>query len=337
MIIGMPKETKTGERRIALTPKHVGRLFRAGHRVCVEHNAGLGCRFSDEAYETMGAEIVADVYDSEMIVRVKEPPIDTIRENQTIMGYLHIEKGQNPLLLKALLDNNTTSYAYEEIRDKRGNRLVNLGFEAGLVGMYEGLRLLNRFPNLKPVREYFSAEEILNAVNEARLTDGFHIYILGKGRVSQGAQKLLEHTPICPRVLYRKQTSNITKYLPEADLIVNAVDWYPHEPRIITKNMLKRMKKTAAIIDISCDTNGAIESCIPTCWEYPTYTFNGITHFCIDNLPSAIPLDASERLGSMIIEHVLRVANSKELATGLMTRNGVFEYSHVEGLLAATS
>jgi alanine dehydrogenase len=90
--------------------------------------------------------------------------------------------------------------------------------------------------------------------------------------------------------------------------------------------MLKLMKKTAVIVDISCDENGAVESCIPTTWQKPTYVFNGITHFCVDNLPSAIPRDSSIHLSSMIIEHVLKVANGKELETGLMTKNGIFEY-----------
>ncbi len=116
------------------------------------------------------------------------------------------------------------------------------------------------------------------------------------------------------------------RYLPKADIIVNAVDWYPDEPRIITKNMLKLMKKTAIIVDISCDENGAVESCIPTTWQKPAYVFDGITHFCVDNLPSAVPRDASAHLSSMIIPHVLKVANGEDLNTGLMTKNGIFEY-----------
>jgi len=121
--------------------------------------------------------------------------------------------------------------------------------------------------------------------------------------------------------------------LPKADIIVNAVDWYPHEPRIITKNMLKLMKKNAVIVDISCDENGSIESCIPTTWQKPTYVFNGITHYCVDNLPSAIPRDSSIHLSNMIIPHVLRVANGEELETGLMTKNGVFEYAKREEVM----
>src|SRR3989304_8720672 len=141
MIIGIPKETKENEFRIALTPEHVALLCAEGHSVFIEKGAGAGCKFSDEEYAIAGGKNKENVDNCEMIVRVKEPPLHTIKENQTIMGYLHIEKGQNPVLLKKLLEKNVTSYAYEQIKNKKGERLVNLGVEAGIVGMYEGLRL----------------------------------------------------------------------------------------------------------------------------------------------------------------------------------------------------
>ncbi|MBD3164276.1 hypothetical protein GF323_03685 [Candidatus Woesearchaeota archaeon] len=343
MIIGLPKETKLGEFRVALIPEHAAILARAGHTVLVEKNAGKGSKFSNRDYQRAGAEIVENVYDCEMIVRVKEPPLATIKKGQVIMGYLHIEKGQNMALLKKLLDQNTSSYAYEEIRNEKKERLVNLGKEAGIVGMYEGLRLcgrirekfglVNRFRKLKPIKTYFDIDEVYEVLSKAGLHNGVNIYILGKGRVSSGAQEVLKYTDIIPNVLYRNETPYISKYLPHADIIVNAVDWYPDEPRIITKDMLKLMKRTAAIIDISCDENGAVESCIPTTWQRPTYVFNGITHYCVDNLPSAVPRNSSIRLSNMIIRHVLRVANNTGYSNGLMTRNGIFEYARNKGRL----
>ena len=283
-----------------------------------------------------GAIITDKVYDCKMIVRVKEPPLSTIKQNQIIMGYLHVEKGQNMPLLNKLLDLNTTSYAYEEILDKKKNRLVNLGKEAGIVGMYEGLRLwgqiqekngkVNQFKKLEPIRKYHDIQEIYAALSRSNLHNGVNVYILGKGKVSTGAQNILKYTQIKPNVLYRDQTIHIENYLSKADIIVNAVDWYPDEPRIITKDMLKFMKKTAVIVDISCDENGSIESCVPTTWEKPTYVCDGVTHYCVDNLPSAIPRDSSFHLSEMILPHVLKVAKSDILETGLMTQKGVFEY-----------
>ena len=344
LIIGLPKEKKIGEYRVALIPEHVRLLTSSGHKVLVERDAGKSCKFSNKDYKEAGAEIVDDVYDAPMIVRVKEPPLATIKKDQVIMGYLHVEKGQNMALLKKLLDQNTTSYAYEEIRDPKDNRLVNLGKEAGIVGMFEGLRLVgkirekngleNRFKKLRPIKSYFDCEHVYDALSKADLPNGVKVYILGKGKVSGGAQEVLKYTDIVPNVLYRNETPYISKYLADADLIVNAVDWYPDEPRIITKDMLKLMKKTAVIVDISCDENGAIESCIPTSWQNPTYVFKGVTHYCVDNMPSAIPRDSSIHLSNMIIKHVLAVANSTDYANGLMTRNSVFEYAKEKGKLS---
>jgi len=337
MIIGIPKETKKKEFRVALIPKHVALLSKLGHKVFVEKGAGAGCKFSDSDYQKAGAQIKDSVYDSEMIVKVKEPPISLIRKNQIIMGYLHIEKGQNPALLNKLLNQNTTSYAYEEIRDDKEERLVNLGVEAGIVGMYEGLRLYgkvlennnikNKLKNLKPIQEYFSIEKIFTTLAKSNIENGVNVYIFGKGRVSKGVQEILKYSSIKANVLYRNKTAFIEKYLPKADVIVNAIDWYPNEPHIIKRDMLKLMKKTAVIVDISCDTNGGIETCIPTTWENPTYSVEGITHYCVDNLPSAIPRDASIHLSEMIIKHVIKVANNENYLNGLMTKNGIFEYS----------
>jgi|TARA_B100001964_G_scaffold2977_1_gene3342 alanine dehydrogenase len=337
MIIGIPKETKKNEFRVALVPEHAAQLTKLGHTVFVEKGAGAGCKFSDVDYEKAGAQIKDSVYDSEMIVRVKEPLLNTIRKNQIVMGYLHIEKGQNPPLLNKLLNQNTTSYAYEEIKDNKGERLVNLGVEAGIVGMYEGLRLYgkilernnisNKLKYLKPSKDYFSVEKIFTTLSKSNIENGVNVYIFGKGTVSKGAQEILKYSSIKANVLYRNKTAFIEKYLPKADIIVNAIDWYPGEPHIIKRDMLKLMKKTAVIVDISCDTNGGIETCIPTTWENPTYSVEGVTHFCVDNLPSAIPRDASIHLSEMILPHVIKVAEDNDYSNGLMTKKGIFEYA----------
>jgi alanine dehydrogenase len=336
MIIGIPRETKVGESRVALIPEHVALLAHAGHRVRVEKRAGRGSKFSNKDYVAAGARIVDDVRDCEMIVRVKKPTRHSMKPGQTIMAYLHVQKGQDPLLLEALLDARVTAYAFEEIRARTGERLINLGVEAGVVGMYEGLRVYgkvltgfgieNAFRALRSARKCFSTENILAEVDGAHLSNSINVYILGRGRVSQGAQQVLARSRIRPKVLWRKETAQITRRLHHADIVVNAVDWYPNEPRIIRKEMLRSMRKTAVIVDVTCDANGAVETCIPTTWHHPTYTFNGITHLCVDNLPSAIPRDSSVRLSGMIIGHVLKVAGGSKLCTGLMTKNGEFAY-----------
>ena len=336
MKIGIPKETKNNELRVALVPDDVARLVKAGHKVYLERGAGAGTGFFDREYKKAGASISDDIYGCKMVVRVKDPPLDTIEENQTIMAYLHIEKGQNSELLNKLKGKGVLSYAYEEIKNGKGERLVNLGFEAGIVGIVEGFRILgkifernemdNPFKGLLPVAEHKDKEEIYYEVAELNLRNSINIVIMGKGRVSSGVQDLLKQTNIKPTVLRRKETAKIEKYLPNVDILVNAVDWYPGEPHIVKKNMLKLMKRTALIVDISCDKNGAVETCIPATWNNPTYEREGITHFCVDNLPSAIPRDASINLSNMILPHVMKAANGEELKTGMMTKNGEFVY-----------
>jgi alanine dehydrogenase len=176
------------------------------------------------------------------------------------------------------------------------------------------------------VANYGSKERIYTAVAELGPVDETNVVIMGRGRVSRGVQDLLRHTDIIPMVLCRKETANIEEYLPEADILVNSVDWYPGDPHIVTRSALGYLKRTAVILDISCDKNGAVETCTPTTWDDPVYEVDGVVHFCVSNLPSAIPHDSSVHLSSMILPHVMAVANGGELSTGMMTRDGEFVY-----------
>ena len=160
--------------------------------------------------------------------------------------------------------------------------------------------------------------------------DEINVVIMGKGRVSRGVQDLLRQTSINPTVLWRRETANIEKYLPRADILVNSVDWYPGEPHIVTRSALRCLKRTALILDISCDKNGAVETCTPTTWDDPVYEVEGITHFCVSNLPSAIPRDSSVNLSNMILPHVMKVADGEELSTGMMTRDGRSVYQALD-------
>jgi alanine dehydrogenase len=339
MKIGIPKETKSNEFRVALVPSDAKRLVDFGHEVIVEKDAGKGSGFTNRDYKKAGAKILDSVYGYPMVVRVKEPPLDTIKEGQKIMAYLHVEKGQNPKLLNKLLEKNATSYAYEEIRDNFGDRLVNLGFEAGVVGMYEGLRLFgktlekhgkkNVFESLPYIKKY-GKEKSYKYLSKLKLRRKVNVTIMGNGRVSAGVQEVLSKAGIKPKILLRDKTPFIENYLPETDILINAVVWYPTDPSIVKRNMLKSMKKTSVIVDISCDKGGAVETCIPTTWDNPIYEDQGITHMCIDNLPSAIPREASMHLSAMVLPYALSVANKEKFRAGLMTKDGVFKYSKPE-------
>ena len=319
-----------------MVPRHVARLVQAGHALYVQDGAGAAAGFSPAAYRKAGATVTNSVTHCDLIVGVKTPALDGLRNGAIVMAYLHVEKGQNPRTLAKLKRRRILSYAFEEIRDAKGERLVNLGFEAGVVGIAEALRTWaatrgrgrnrNPFGRLKHVREYGSKRRIYSDVASLKAGNGTNVVIMGKGRVSRGVQALLKRTEIRPAVLWRTETANIEKYLGGVDILVNAVDWYPREPHIVKRSMLKSMKKTALVLDISCDERGAVETCIPTTWDDPVYEAEGISHLCVSNLPAAVPRDSSTRLSSMILPHVLKVASGKELDTGMMTKNGRFVY-----------
>lgn len=339
MKIGIPKETRRNEHRVSLVPRDVAKLVKAGHEVHVEKDAGAIAGFSACAFEKAGATALSSVNDCDLIVGVKDPKIEPLKPGVVIMAYLHVEKGQNARLLAKLKKKKALSYAFEEVRNGTGERLVNLGYEAGLVGITEGLRIWgaireihgkrNPFKKLLSSVEYKTKKKIYSVVSQLKTGNRTNIVIMGKGCVSGGVQELLRQTGIKPTVLWRDETVNIKKYLPKVDILVNSVDWYPEDPHIVRKNQLQLMKKTALILDISCDTNGAIESCLPTTWDDPVYETEGVTHFCVSNLPSAIPGDSSRHLSKMILPHVMKVADGGELNSGMMTKKGKFVYQRV--------
>ncbi len=336
MEIGIPKETKKGEYRVALVPGDVKKIVKAGHVVFVEKNAGLGSGFSDREYRNADAVIRNSVYDCPMIVRVKKPPLDTLHKNQVVMAYLHVEKGQDQILLEKLLNRMIISYAYEEIKDDQGTRLVNLGFEAGLVGMYESFRiygrLLNESGQINPFKtlphiHVIGVEEAFSHLAKLQLKSRINVVLMGNGAVSRGVQEVLMQAGMVPTILGRSETLSIEDYLSSADILVNAVLWSPTDSQILKRSMLNLMKKTVVITDISCDRNGAIQTCIPTTWNNATYKVDGVTHFCIDNLPSAIPRESSIHLSKMILPHVLTVVDGGVLKPGIMTLEGKFMYN----------
>lgn len=331
MKIGIPKETKKNETRIALIPKDVKKLIEAGHSVFVEQNAGAAAGFPDEEYEKAGSIVVDDVWDNEMVVKVKALATDPLKDNLIFMAYLHVEKGQSPKMLRKLLENKVIGYAFEEIRDEKGMRLVNLGYEAGVVGMYEGFRTYgkmleelgrgNPFKSLPDIHE-IDKENAYGLLRKLNLQEDIRITIMGYGHVYHGVQEVLDQLKIKPLVLTESETPNMERYLPECDILVNAVAWLPGLPHLVTREMLKLMKNSALVLDISCDEKGAVETCIPTTWGKPTYRVEGILHSCIDNLPTAIPKESSAHLSEMIFPFVLRVANQEKFEAGLMTKKG---------------
>ena len=170
-------------------------------------------------------------------------------------------------------------------------------------------------------------------------SDNINVAIMGGGTVAGGVLEALKRTDINPQVLSRNETEHIEDYLGGVDILVNAIAWKPGDKHIITKDNLSLMKPTALIADIACYENGGVETCKATKWSDPTYKVQGITHFCVDNLPSALPRESSEHLSSMIFPYVSAVANRLsdtsddtiyELRTGLMTQDGKFVFDSAD-------
>ena len=336
MRIGIPKEIRRCESRVSLVPKDVATLVAAGHVVDVQRRAGEAAGFPAAAYEGVGARTCRSLLDCDLVVGVKAPALERLKRGVALMAYLHVEKGQNAKLLRRLKQRAVLSYAFEEIRDDDGRRLINLGFEAGIVGIIEGLRVLGAIlekagrptplVRLSPVAPCGTRAGIYATAAALAPINGISVVIMGQGRVSHGVQDVLGHMGVHPTVLCRQETAHIATFLADVDILVNAVDWYPGEPHIVTRSALELLKPTAVVLDISCDTDGAVETCVPTTWDDPIYEVDGIVHFCVGNLPSAIPRDSSTHLSRMILPHVMAVAAGEELKTGLMTRNGSYVY-----------
>ncbi|MDY0168416.1 MAG: alanine dehydrogenase [Thermoguttaceae bacterium] len=323
MIIGVPKEIKDGELRVALTPVGAETLVAHGHSVLVETCAGLAAGMTDDEYRQAGASILdtmQDVYrQAEMILKVKEilpPEYSLLREDHVLFTYIH--SAIRPEETQVLLDRKVVGIAYENVTpDGRDFPLLTPMSEiAGEVGMLMGAYhlfavqggsglLLSGAPGVEPAK----------------------VAILGAGHVGLGAARyalgmgadvtLLDidlarlrtvRQEVFPGVktLYCVR-ANVERVLRESDVLVNAVKWSPGLT-LVSRDMLKLMKRTALIVDIDCEPNGAVETCRFSTHADPIYEVDGIRHLCVPNLPSAVARTASLSLCNATLPYTLELA-----------------------------
>jgi len=341
MDIGVTKEIKPQEGRVALLPREVLQLTVDGHRVDIETGAGLLSGASDEDYIAAGAKISDDAKsvftNNEMIIKVKEilPDEYDLLSRRHIL-YTNIHSASNRELTDVLLDVGMTAISAEDTHQD-GSPNCPL---AGEVGAFEGVRLClaphgGRGRHFLP---HFGAPA-LKAV------------VIGLGLVGQGAVRTL--TQLGASVIGLDITSrarkiasltwsnrdfvaddvaNLGNHLEDADLIINCVLWPKHrEDHLISRDMLGDLRPTTVIVDISCDEGGAVETCRSTSWDDPVYEVDGIRHFCVDNIPGAVPVTASAGYSqaifpfvSLIAEHGVIDACKQEpwLAKGLTCHDG---------------
>lgn len=355
MVIGVPKEIKNNENRVAVTPAGVAEFVKNGHTVYIQATAGEGSGFTDAAYLAAGAQILStieEVYQiAEMIVKVKEPIASEyalIKENQLLFTYFHFASSEP--LTQAMIQSNAVCLAYETVEkiDRSLPLLVPMSEVAGRMAIQEGAKYLEKPQKGKGV--------LLGGV--PGVPSG-KVLILGGGIVGTQAAKMaaglgarvvimdlnlqrLRHlSDIMPANVTTIMSNeyNIREAIQEADLIIGAV-LIPgaKAPHLITRDMLKLMKPGTVVVDVAVDQGGCIETCTPTTHENPTFVIDDIVHYCVANMPGAVPYTSTLALTNATLPYALQLANkgwknacqqNTELQKGLNIVNGKVVYKGV--------
>ncbi len=346
MIIGIPKEIKEQEQRVALLPSAAEQLIRRGHSVLVQKDAGLGSGYPDEDYVKAGAEIVDTAKEvfarAEIIVKVKEPlkaEFPLLRKGQILFTYLHLAASNS--LTEELLDSGVTAVAYETIQV--GNKLPLLepmseiaGRMSVVMGAYflakhnggSGV-LLGGVPGVLPGRVVVIGGGT-SGVNAARMATGLgaDVTILD---VDVERLRFLDLTIGNTDTLYSSE-ANLHELMPTTDLLIGAV-LLPgaKAPKLVTRAMLRKMKRGSALVDISIDQGGCAETSRPTTHVDPVYVEEGVTHYCVANMPAAYARTATQALTNVTYRYVELLADhglekacqlQPALTGGINTRDG---------------
>jgi alanine dehydrogenase len=324
-VVGVPKEIKTDEYRVAMIPVGVEELTRAGHKVLIQAGAGQGSGISDEQYAANGAEIVPDAASvwerADLVVKVKEPLPEEwplLRPGQIVFTYFHFAADEP--LTKAVMQSGITAVAYETIRDARGGLplLTPMSEVAGRMSIQEGAKFLER---------PFEGRGILLGGVPGVLPA--NVVILGGGVVGANAAKVaaglganvtildvnLDRLRYLDDVMPRNVTTlfsdrhNIADSLNRADLLIGAV-LIPgaKAPYLVRRADLKRMQPRAVIIDVAIDQGGCVETSRPTTHSNPTYMIDDVVHYCVTNMPGAVGRTSTYALTNVTLPYVLQLA-----------------------------
>ncbi|MGB5452281.1 MAG: alanine dehydrogenase [Sedimenticolaceae bacterium] len=325
MRVGVVKELKDREDRVALTPDGVRGLVEDGHHVVVEQGAGLGSGFADDGYRRAGADLgsASAAWDSELVVKVKEPlPAEyAFLRDQIIFTYFHLA-GVSPGLTEALLERNATAVAYETVEDGRGRLplLAPMSGVAGNMAVTMGAYYLAK-PNggkgmlLGDVLDHTYGKVVIigdgvvgRHAARAALGMGAEVLIFGRHPEREAALQ----REISPRIRYlRSEPDTIAAQLSNADLVVGAVLIRGAKaPHLVTEAMVKAMQPGSVIVDVSIDQGGCIETAHPTTHSHPVFELHGVVHYCVANMPGAYPRTSTLALTSATLSYVHRLAAS---------------------------
>jgi alanine dehydrogenase len=325
MLIGLPKEVKDNENRVGMTPGAVKALTRRGHRVLVQSGAGVGSSILDEEYQSAGAEIVAnaaDAWAAEMVVKVKEPiasEYQYLRPDLILFTYLHLASDKP--LTDALLASGTTGIAYETVQTETGQLplLTPMSEVAGRMATQVGATYLQKshggrgilmggVPGVAPANIVILGAGIVGT-NAARVAVGLGAQVTVLD-ISHDRLKYLDD-------IYRGQLQtrisdeyNIEDVVYEADLVIGAV-LIPggRAPWLITRGMLPAMRKGSVIVDVAVDQGGCVETTHATTHSHPTFEIDGVVHYCVANMPGAVPRTSTFALNNQTAVYTLQLAN----------------------------
>jgi len=325
MKIGVPKEIKPQESRIGLTPESVKVLISNGHEVLIENNGGYEAGFENDHYISAGAKIInkaEDIFnDSEIIVKVKEPlsnEVKMIRENQIVFTYLHLAAAKE--LTQGLIDTKSICIAYETVTDNNGRLplLAPMSAVAGRMSVQAGAHCLEKNQKGRGL-----------LLGGAPGVEGGTVVILGGGVVGENAAiiatglrakvhvvdkseaRLKQLTEIFGDKIIPQQSDKIdlNKLVAEADLLVGGVLIPGAEaPKLITKDMLKLMKRGSVIVDVAIDQGGCVETSKPTTHAEPTYIVDDIIHYCVANMPGGVPRTSTIALNNATLPFISKLA-----------------------------
>ncbi len=355
MLVGVPKEIKSNENRVALLPVGAQMLIQNGHKVLVETNAGSGSGFADEDYKKVGAEIAPNPKEvfskAEMIMKVKEPisiEYDLIKEGQIVFTYFHFAASKE--LTEAMMKSKCVAIAYETVQksDRSLPLLIPMSEVAGRMAPQEGAKylekemggrgvLLGGVPGTGPAEVIVLGGGIVGA-NAAKIAAGFGARVV---IFDKDLYKLRYLDDVMPKNVTTMMSNEyyIRAELPKADLVIGAV-LIPgaKAPKLITREMLSIMKKGAVVVDVSVDQGGCIETCKPTTHDNPTFEVDGVVHYCVANMPGAVPHTSTLALTNATLPYAVEIANkgykkaiqtNPEIKLGLNMIDGKITYKGV--------
>lgn len=330
MIIGVPREQKEEEYRVAILPQGVQKLTESGHKMLLEQGAGKGAGIEDDVYKNKGAEIVSEhgkVFEkAELILKVKEPKeseYNLLQEGQLMFSYFHFASSRS--LTEAMLKRKIVAFAYETLEeDGRLPLLIPMSEIAGKLSVQEGIRFLGN---------QFGGKGIL--LGGATGVRPGKVLVLGGGTVGENAARvaaglgaevtildinvkrlrfLKKVLPENVKLLYFNKDT-LREELPTSDLVIGAV-LIPgaKAPKLISREMLKIMQPKSVIVDVAIDQGGCIETSHPTTYKDPVYVVDGIIHYCVANLPGAVSRTATFALCNVTFPYVLLLAERGEKA-----------------------